>query len=252
MPWFQASSYSVSPPSCVCLFYWLSLAVVECLFFLKLFSIRYINTVGFFMLMWNEKILTTIPRDHPLSGERSFTLHWKKHFTELFTPSLAFDVKENAIASLLWITDTSFIIIWCSGGKPASWGRYGLFSSFDLSFKEGDFQGDFFAKSQSTLFSFKKFGLHSLLLQWSNTVFILNFPFYNMLWTRQLKCNLGLDEWILQPGFQNQVLIPSYSKVPVTMNGLIETGGVCCRLSNNSMGLRQCRIWAVVIKFCKY
>lgn len=45
------------------------------------------------MLMWNEKILTTIPRDHLLSGERSLILHWKKHFTELFIPSLAFDVK---------------------------------------------------------------------------------------------------------------------------------------------------------------
>lgn len=92
------------------------------------------------MLMGNEKILTTIPRDHPLSGESSFTLLWKKHFTKLFTPSLVFDVKENAIASLLWITDTSFIIIWRSGGKPASWGRYGLFSRFDLSFKEGVFR----------------------------------------------------------------------------------------------------------------
>lgn len=101
------------------------------------------------MLMWNEKILTTTPRDHPLSGERSFTLHWKKHFTEVFTPSLAFDVKENAIASLLWITDTSFIIIWHSGGKPDSWGRYGLFSRFDLSFKEGGFQGDFFLQRAS-------------------------------------------------------------------------------------------------------
>lgn len=124
------------------------------------------------MLMWNEKILTTTPRDHPLSGERSFTLHWKKHFTEVFTPSLAFDVKENAIASLLRITDTSFIIIWHSGGKPDSWGRYGLFSRFDLSFKEGGFQGDFFCKEPVYTFSFKKFGLRCLLLQWSNRVFI--------------------------------------------------------------------------------
>lgn len=103
------------------------------------------------MLMWNEKILTTIPRDHPLSGEKSFILHWKKHFTELFTPSLGFDVKENAIAPLLWITDTSFIIIWCSGGKPASWGRYGLFSRFDLSFKEGVIRENFCKEPAYTL-----------------------------------------------------------------------------------------------------
>lgn len=32
----------------------------------------------------------------------------------------AFDVKENASVSLLWITNTSFIIIWHSGGNPAS------------------------------------------------------------------------------------------------------------------------------------
>jgi len=66
------------------------------------------------MLRWNENIGTTFLRDHPLSGKISFTLCWKKHFTELFTPSLAFDVKENAFVSLLWITNTSFIIVWHS------------------------------------------------------------------------------------------------------------------------------------------
>lgn len=152
------------------------------------------------MVMWNEKILTTIPRDHRLSGESSLTLHWKMHFTELFTPSLAFDVKENAIASLLCITDTSFIIIWHSGGKPASWGRCGLFSRFDLSFKEGVFREIFLQKAS----------LHSFLSRTLVfTVFCYNGPIQCLFKTSPFITCCGLDSWnvvlVWMNGFYNQV-----------------------------------------------
>lgn len=67
-----------------------------------------------------------------------------------------------------------------------------------LTFKEGAFQGDALQRASlhaSPLSS--KFGPRSLLLQWSSTVCIEIFPFYNMLWTGQLKCSLALDEHIL-------------------------------------------------------
>lgn len=152
------------------------------------------------MLMWNEKTLTTIPRDHPLSGEKSFILHWKKHFTELFTHSFGFDVKENAIAPLLWITDTSFIIIWCSGGKPASWGRYGLFSRFDLSFKEGVIREIFLQRA--SLYS-------SLSRSLVFTVFCYNGPIECLFKTSLFIICCGLDRWnatlVWMNGFYNQV-----------------------------------------------
>lgn len=106
------------------------------------------------MLMWNEKILTTIPRDHPLSGERSFTLHWKKHFTELFTPSLAFDVKENAIASLLWMTRHLLL----SGAPEASLPPGVGMASFPglISHFKREFSGIFFCKDPAYTLLFQE------------------------------------------------------------------------------------------------